>query len=199
MPRLTLQHVRPFRIARAEVRQDQMPSACPPSDLTSLLRRGVTGPLCPLGLLLGEGGLVDQQVTPLCGLDRGLAGSCVAGIHDGAAWTRGPQHFVRRHLTAAGSADHLTPLQATEEGPSWDAELERLLRVELAGALVLPQHVPVGTARVVGKVGGDLVPGLTDRRRRLESSDLHWKAQLLQLETHRLCQKLLATGRRVDA
>ena len=108
-----------------------------------------------LGLLLGEAGVVNEEVRPAGGLDRCRRGAGVAGDRDRPPGAALPHHLLRRDRPG-GALDRLTSLQSGERRPFGDAEGLCGLEVESAGPLVLDQRVAAGTDAVGDLEGADL-------------------------------------------
>src|SRR4029077_3830413 len=127
---------------------------------------GVAGVGGALGLLLGEAGVVDEQLPSLAGLTRRPAGSRVAGDDDRAAGARLAHHRAGLDRPL-GAVNPLAPLQRREVGAFLHAELLRGLRVEASRTLPLDQRVADGAHAVLdregahlGAVAGDRIAGL---------------------------------------
>jgi hypothetical protein len=101
-----------------------------------------------IALLLGERGLVDEQVRPVRGDPHGVGRCGVAGDDQLAPRPRRAHDLIRRH-----PADRLAALQPPEVRPGHDAQALRLGRVEFTGALVLPQHPGQGRDAVLDADG----------------------------------------------
>ena len=108
-----------------------------------------------LGLLLGEAGVVDEQLGAAGGLDGRLAGAGVAGDRDRPARAGLPHHLLGPDA-ARRAVDRLAPLQGGEGGAFGHAEPLRRLEVEAAGPLVLDQGVAAGADAVLDLEGADL-------------------------------------------
>src|ERR1700752_2636392 len=83
------------RVATGDVRERKQSHAGIARDLRSLTGGAVTGLARPLGLFLGESGLVHEQISFMCGNPEGLARRGIAGDHDLATLARGSHHLLR--------------------------------------------------------------------------------------------------------
>ena len=137
------------------------------AELGGLASGAVRGLAGAVGVLLGERGLVHEQVGFVCGDLQRLARRGVAREDDLA-----PLAFGAHDLLGQDAADGLAALQAAEVGAGLDAELLGELGVEVAGARVLDDRVAEGDGRAVADGhGGDQVTVALDALRRLELDD----------------------------
>ena len=111
-----------------------------------------------LDLLLGEAGVVDQQLGVGGGGHGRRAGRGVAGDDDRAARARlGPDHLLGRGPGRTRPATSSPRCSAAKAGPSGTPSALGGLDVEAARALLLDQRVAVGAHAVRGLEGLDLV------------------------------------------
>ena len=111
----------------------------------------------PLDLLLGEAGVVDQQLGAARRLRPSPAGAGVAGDHDRPPGSGLAHHLLGRAPARRLPCDRLPALQGGEGGAFGHAEPLRGLEVETAGPLVLDQRVAEGAHAVLDLEGLDLV------------------------------------------
>ncbi len=131
-------------------------------DRGRLAHRRVAGLGGALGVLLGEAGVVDEQVGVGGGGDRLRRGRGVAADHDRAAVPARPHHLLGPHRPRR-PLDLLPALQRRERRPFGDACGPGRTGVEPTGPRLLDQGVAVGAHLVARFEGLDLVPIVADR------------------------------------
>ena len=108
-----------------------------------------------LGLLLGEAGVVDEELGAPRRLDRRLTGAGVAGDDDRPPGRDSPTTCSGPDRPG-GALHPLASLQRGEGRAFPDAQPLGLLRVESARPLVLDQGVAEGPHAVLDRKGADL-------------------------------------------
>jgi hypothetical protein len=141
-----------------------------------------------LDLLLGEAGIVDQQLGVGSGGDRRWRGRGVAGDHDRASGSRRAHHLLRRH-GAVGALDYLPPLQGRESRPFLDSGGTRGGGIEAARPGRLDQRIAKGPGAVGGFEGLDLVFVSLDSfaRRQLDQLEAEAETADQRLEVANSC------------
>src|SRR5690606_32575417 len=193
--RLALERPRVVRVAGRDVGQGETEDAGPPGDLGRLPRGGVAGRAGAVHLVVGEGGVVDQEVRLPRHLDRAPRGPRVARVDDLPARARRPHDVLRPHDPAV-HLDRLAAVQLAEQRPFRHAQLARTLRVEAAAALVLGEHVAQGTSAVLRAVRDEVVAVTLDALVRLQLVDLDAERHALDAEVHGIAEDRAAADRR---
>ena len=129
-----------------------------------------------LRLLLGEAGVVDEQLGAAGGLDRRLRRGPVSPVITTVRPGRGLPHHLLGRDRARGALDRLAALQRGEGRAFGHAEPLRRLEVEAARALVLDQRVAAGADAVLDLEGADLGALELDHVARLELDQVELEA-----------------------
>src|SRR4051812_35168382 len=103
----------------------------------------MAGLMGTVGLLIAEGGLVDEQVGAVRDGNGHVAGRGVAAEDELAAAAGGAQDLVGSDACAVAGRDRLAPLKAAEVRARLHAPLDSSPLVEAARAILLDQRVPV--------------------------------------------------------
>ena len=125
-------------------------------DRGGLPRRRVTGLGGPLGLVVAEAAVVDQDGRALGGRGRLGTRRRVPRQDDAAAAPRLAHHVGRTHRALA-PLDLLAALQGPERRPRIDAEPPRGLGIEAARPILLDERVAERPYAVADREGADLV------------------------------------------
>ena len=133
-----------------------------------------------VGLLVGEGRLVDEHVGALGEGANRLGRRGVAGDDDAASGSRCTDDRVRGEDAAVGERDRLAALQRAALGPVRDAERLGRLDVEAAGPLVLDERVADRRDAVLDREDEDAVAVALERLARAQLVDLDRVAELAE-------------------
>ena len=167
-------------VAAGDVRHSEQPRLRLPRKLRRLSCRAVRGLARPLGLLLGEGGLVHEHVGHVRRDGQALAWRGVTGDHHLASLARRSHDLLGRD---AGNA--LAVLQQAEVRPRAHAQAFGRARVELARPRRLHERVAVGDAfAMVDGERGHLVAVALHRLALVELGDRQLEGQTTIDDAH---------------